>query len=99
MNEDIKRTIGEVIKKQIIILGPDIAILKAREVLGLEISDNGDVTNISSEPLVVLQNLVDKYVSLSGMIVKKAMEPLIQRHLNINNGSQSSGKGVISSII
>ena len=99
MSEDIKNTIGEVVKKQIVILGPDIAILKAREVLGLEISDNGDITSISGEPLIILQNLVDKYVSLSGMIVKKAMEPLIQRHLNTNNSSQSLGKGITSSII
>lgn len=99
MNEDIKNTIGEVVKKQIIILGPDIAILKAREVVGLEISDSGDVVAISGDPLIVLQNLVDKYVSLSGMIVRKAMEPLIQKHLNINNSSQNSGNGVVSSII
>jgi len=98
MNEDIKNTIGEVVKKQIIILGPDIAILKAREVIGLEILDNGEVANISGDPLFVLQSLVDKYVSLSGMIVRKAMEPLIQKHLDINS-SQNSGNGVISSII
>ena|SRR3989338_4389370 len=99
MNEDIKNTIAEVVKKQIVILGPDIAILKAREVPGLEVSDSGSVESISGDPLEVLQNLVDKYVSLSGMIVRKAMEPLIQKHLNINNISQDSGNGVVSSVI
>ena len=99
MNEDIKNTIAEVVKKQIVILGPDIAILKAREVPGLEVSDSGSVESISGDSLEVLQNLVDKYVSLSGMIVRKAMEPLIQKHLNINNVSHNSGNGVVSSII
>jgi len=99
MNEDIKNTIAEVVKKQIVILGPDIAILKAREVPGLEVSDSGSVESISGDSLEVLQNLVDKYVSLSGMIVRKAMEPLIQKHLNINNISQDSGNGVVSSVI
>lgn len=89
MNEEIIQTINEVIKKQIVILGPYIAVLKAKEVPGLEVSDKGEVISISGNHLDVLQNLVDKYVALSGMIVKKAMEPLLQRHLNINAVNES----------
>jgi len=41
---DTKKVLSKVIKQQILILGPDIALLKARNVPGLKVSDSGDVT-------------------------------------------------------
>lgn len=87
MNGEIKPTIQEIIKKQSIILGPDIAISKAKETEGLEVSDDGKVISVSGDELAVLQRLVDNYVSLSGEIVKKAMEPLLSKHLDVEEKS------------
>ena len=90
MNKDIDKTIKEVIRKQSIILGPDIAILKAREVPELQVNDLGEVTSITGDPVIVLQKLVNVYVALSGMIVRKAMEPLLQKHLGDVKNSTAS---------
>ena len=48
---------SEIIAKQAVILGPDIAILKARSVGGLTVSDDGKVTDIGGNPKMVLQEL------------------------------------------
>lgn len=79
-NEDYKRLITEVIQKQAVILGPDIALMKARNVSDLKIAEDGAVITISGDPQIVLQKLVDEYVSLSGLIVRKAMEPLLSKY-------------------
>ena len=42
-NTDYKQMLTEIIKKQIVILGPQIAVLKARGVSGLKVSDEGEV--------------------------------------------------------
>lgn len=74
---------SDIINKQIIILGPQIAILKARNVQELVIDDNGQVTDIKGEPAVTLQKLVDEYVELSGMIVKNALGSIFAKYPTI----------------
>lgn len=80
--QDYKQLLSEVIKKQIVILGPDITLAKARNVPGLVVADDGTVTDISGVPQEITQKLIDQFVQLSGEIVKKTMEPL----LNMNQG-------------
>ncbi|MCG2692909.1 hypothetical protein L6279_02250 [Candidatus Parcubacteria bacterium] len=81
--EEYKKILTEIIQKQIIILGPDIAIIKARNVVSLTITDDGRVTAIEGDPRPALQKLIDEYVSLSGLIVKKTMEPLLAKYPSI----------------
>ena len=76
--------ISEIIAKQSIILGPDIAILKARSVVGLVIKDDGKVVDIKGDGKVILQQLVNAYVELSGMIVKNALGSIFEKYPGIN---------------
>lgn len=76
--------ISEIIARQSIILGPDIAVLKARSVVGLTVNDKGIVTDIKGDSSVVLQQLVNTYVELSGMIVKNALGSIFEKYPDIN---------------
>lgn len=78
--DEYKKLLTEIIKKQIIILGPDITLVKARNVSALTIADDGSITAISGDPQAALQGLIDEFVSLSGLIVKKTMEPLLSKY-------------------
>lgn len=78
--DDYKNLMSELIKKQIIILGPDISLAKARAVSGLKVADDGSITEIVGDPKVILGQLIDEFVSLSGLIVKKTMEPLLSSY-------------------
>lgn len=84
--ENYKKLMTEVIQKQVVILGPDIAIMKARNVSDLTIADDGSVTEIKGDPRASLQKLIDEYVALSGLIVKKTMEPLLQKYPSVKVG-------------
>jgi len=72
--------ISEIIEKQAVILGPDIAILKARNVLGLVIDGNGKVVDVKGNPSDVVQQLIDEYVQLSGQIVKGALSSIFTKY-------------------
>lgn len=76
---------SEIIAKQTVILGPDISILKARSVEGLTVGDDGKVTDIKGDPKAVLQQLVNTYVELSGMIVKNALGSIFEKYPGIKN--------------
>jgi hypothetical protein len=83
--DEYKQMLSEIIEKQIVILGPQIAILKARNVPGLKVSDDGKVTDISDSEQVVLQKLIDEYVALSGEIVKNAVNSIFKKYPSIQH--------------
>lgn len=75
--EEYSKLISQIIRKQVAILGPDVAILKAQKVEGLEVDEEGNVKTIEREPQQTLEDLIDQYVGLSGQIVKSAIKPLL----------------------
>lgn len=79
-NDKYKALLSEIIAKQSIILGPEISVLKARNVPGLTVSDNGTVTEINGNYREILEKLVDEYVALSGMIVKNALSSVFAKY-------------------
>lgn len=78
--EQYAALISEVIAKQSVILGSEMAILKARKVPGLTVDLQGKVLDISGDPKEKLQNLVDVYVELSGQIVKNALGSVFAKY-------------------
>lgn len=83
---DFKKLLSDVIKKQIVILGPDITLAKARNVHGLTIDNDGTVSAISGDPQELTKQLVEQFMELSGLIVKKTMEPLLGSYAGIFAG-------------
>jgi len=79
-----KTIISEVIARQIDILGPSLALAKARNVSGLVVSDNGVVTDIKGVPEETLKQVVDQYFYLSGQIVKNALGTIFEKHPTVN---------------
>lgn len=71
------RIFTQLIKKQILILGPDITLAKVRTVPGLTVDADGNVLKIEGDAQAHLQSLINQFVELSGIIVKKTMESLL----------------------
>ena len=87
--EQYQTFMTEIIKKQIVILGPNISVLKARNVAALKVADDGTVTEVTGEPQQVLQQLVDEYVALSGLIVKNILKSIMEKYpeIKVNVGN------------
>lgn len=73
----------EVIAKQSVILGPEIAVLKAKNVPALVLSADGKVSDIKGDHKEALKKLVDVYVDLSGQIVKNALGSVFAKYPEI----------------
>ena len=73
----------EIIAKEAVVLGPDIAILKARSVAGLIVDNKGNVTDIKGDMPQTLLKLVDGYMELSGRIVKNTIDPIFEKYPQI----------------
>lgn len=81
--DQYKSLMSDIIAKQTVILGPDIAVLKARNVSELEISKEGKVTDIRGDAGQALQKLINEYVNLSGLIVKNALGSIFEKYPGI----------------
>jgi hypothetical protein len=44
------------------------------------VAEDGTVKKIEGDPRVKLQELINEYVALSGLIVKQTMEPLLEKY-------------------
>lgn len=78
--EQYLELLTEIIKKQAVILGPEIAILKARNVSELVVDKDGKVTDVVGDPDAATKKLVDEYVALSGQIVKTALNSVFTKY-------------------
>ncbi len=80
---DYINLINDIIAKQTLILGPDIVLVKARNVKGLDLGPNGTVDRITGDPQEVLENLINEYIALSGQIVKNILNPVFAKYPDI----------------
>lgn len=89
---DFKEILTQVIKKQMIALGPDITIAKVKSIPGVVVSDDGTVTEIAGEPKQITKELEEAFTELTGSLVKKTMEPLTEFLESQNMPSQTPGQ-------
>lgn len=79
-NQEYQKLLTEIIQKQIAILGPAIAVMKAKNIVGLQVGDDGTVTNVEGDAQEIVKKLVDQYVDLSGQIVKSALSSIFAKY-------------------
>jgi len=89
---------NEIIARQVVVLGPDISVIIAKKVEGLKFSEEGKVVDYVGEAKDLLQALINGYVNLSGLIVRKTIEPLLAKHPGaavevVANAAATVGKG------
>lgn len=90
MGEDIseyKKLLTELIQKQMVILGPNIALDKARKVSGITLAANGEVISISGDPKLVLKGIAHEYETLAGTIAQAILQGLLEKYPGIQKSS------------
>ena len=63
-----------------VVLGPNIALDKARKVQGLKINDDGGVLEVSGDPQMVLKGVANEYMNLSGQIAQMTLNSLLEKY-------------------
>jgi hypothetical protein len=76
-DQKYRNLLTEAIQKQIIILGPQFALMKARNIRGLSLNDDGTVSAISGNLQEIKQQLIDQFSQLSTPIGVKMSDSLI----------------------
>ncbi len=77
---DYKKMLTDLIQKQMVVLGPNIALDKARKVPGLKVTDDGSVLDMDGDPQMVLKGVANEYMTLSGQIAQMTLNSLLEKY-------------------
>lgn len=83
--DNYKKMLSDLIKKQMVMLGPNIALDKARNVPGLKVDDSGQVLDMDGDPHLVLKGVANEYMTLSGQIAQMTLNILLEKYPGIQN--------------
>ena len=63
-----------------VVLGPNIALDKARKIPGLSVADDGTVQEVTGDPQMVLKGVANEYMTLSGQIAQMTLNTLLEKY-------------------
>ena len=89
-NEDYRALLSDLVKKQMVMLGPSVAISKARKVGSLTVTDGGDVAAVAGDAQAALSELVQEYMALSGQIAQTTLATLLEKYPEIKASTVKS---------
>ena len=72
-----QKLLTDAIRKQMIILGTQITLLKVHSVPGLTVTDDGTVASVGEKPEETVTQFLEAFRDLSVPLVKKTMQPLL----------------------
>src|SRR3989344_8639818 len=75
-----KNLIAEIVKKHAVLYGPQIAVSKAAEIEGLEVSSEGEVKQVTGDSEYILRQLLSKYMDLSTHITKTVFLQILENY-------------------
>ncbi len=78
-----KKFLTELVRRHMVIFGPNIAREIAMTVPGLTVSETGEVTAITGAPLSALQKLIGKYQELSEPVALLQFRMLLNQYSDI----------------
>ncbi len=77
---EYKNLLTELIQKQMVILGPEIARETAQAVPGLIVDAAGSVTAITGDPTLVFHDIAEGYLALSGSVTQIVLYALLEKY-------------------
>lgn len=75
-----KNLIADIIKKHVVLYGPQIAVSKARDIEGLDLSAQGEVKQVTGDSEYILRQLIAKYMDLSAHITETVILGLLEKY-------------------
>src|SRR3972149_1439763 len=77
-NDYFKNLIAEIVKKHAVLYGPQIAVSKASEIEGLEVSYEGEIKQVTGDSEYILRQLLAGYMDLSTHITKSVFLQILE---------------------
>ena len=85
--DDYQSLMSDLVKKQMVMLGPGVALSKARSVGALTVANDGQVTAVAGDPHEALEQLSGEFMKLSGQIANATLASLLEQYPAIKKRS------------
>lgn len=77
---EYRKMLTDLIQKQMVVLGPNIALDKAKKIPGLKVANDGTVLDMDGDPQMVLKGVANEYMTLSGQIAQMTLNTLLEKY-------------------
>ncbi|MEK7097624.1 MAG: hypothetical protein AAB906_02145 [Patescibacteria group bacterium] len=81
--DDYKTVISDIIKKQIEVVGPTIALAVARKVPAIKLAQDGTILEIIGDQKIAFEQVAEAYISFSGEISKMILKSVMKSHPDV----------------
>ena len=78
--EEYRKALTELIQKHMVILGPNIAVDRARKVPGIKVSDEGEVLAMGGDSVMVFKGVMNEFRALSEYVFGITMAALVKKY-------------------
>ena len=75
-----KNLIADIVKKHAVLYGPQIAVSKASEIEGLEVTSEGEIKQVAGDSEYILRRLLAGYMDLSTHITKAVFLQILESY-------------------
>ena len=86
--KDYHTLLTELIRKQMLILGPIFPIMQARLIKNLKIAENGMVLETTTDPKLIIKEFITQFLNISETLVDLSIKPMIYTFLGKNYGDE-----------
>ena len=86
--KDYHTLLTDLIRKQMLILGPSFPLMQVRLIKGLTIAENGIVLETATDPKLILKELITQFFYISETLVELSMKPMIYSSMGKNYGDE-----------
>ncbi|MBI3684954.1 hypothetical protein HY250_00930 [Candidatus Azambacteria bacterium] len=81
--DEYKHIVTDLVKKQMEMIGPAVALSIARKVQNLKIDNAGETLDMGDDPKATLENVTDAYISFSGEIARMILRTVLKKYPDI----------------
>ncbi len=89
--EDYKDFLTQYLRKQIVMLGPNVAISASRKIPGLGLNEKGEVVSLSGDAQVILNETLSQFKSLCGNVGQKSLDSLFDKFPGLKSKNGLNG--------
>lgn len=83
MGNRYQAALTDLVQRHMVVLGPNIALDKARKVAGLVLADDGSVSELTGDPKLVFKAVLDEYLSLAGPVAERLASAILKSHPDV----------------
>lgn len=82
---DYRHLMSDLLKNLINVLGPDVVLIKVKNVNAVRVNTNGEAVMIYGDPSTAFEKLINEYISLAPFVTKQIIRQVLANYPQLSS--------------